>query len=52
LRFGVVAGTLSVLAAEGTIDDETARASLVAGGANGKQFERVWDRFAAEPAEA
>ena len=52
LRFGVVAGALSVLAAEGAIDDETARASLVAAGGNGKKFERMWERFAAQPAEA
>ena len=48
LRFGVVAGALSVLASEGAIDEETARASLVAAGGTGKKFERMWDRFAAE----
>jgi HD-like signal output (HDOD) protein len=52
LRFGVVAGALSVLAAEGAIDEETARASLVAAGGNGKKFDRMWERFAAQPAEA
>jgi HD-like signal output (HDOD) protein len=52
LRFGVVAGALSVLAAEGAIDDETARASLVAAGGSGKKFDRMWERFAAQPAEA
>ncbi|HUO69023.1 MAG TPA: HDOD domain-containing protein [Gammaproteobacteria bacterium] len=50
LRFGVVAGALSVLAAEGVIDEETARASLVAAGGSGKKFERMWERFAAQPA--
>jgi HD-like signal output (HDOD) protein len=50
LRFGVVAGALSVLAAEGAIDDEAARASLVAAGGSGKKFERMWERFAAQPA--
>ncbi len=50
LRFGVVAGALSVLAAEGAIDDVAARASLVAAGGNGKKFERMWERFAAQPA--
>jgi HD-like signal output (HDOD) protein len=50
LRFGVVAGALSVLAAEGAIDDETARASLVAAGGSGKKFERMWERFAAQTA--
>jgi HD-like signal output (HDOD) protein len=49
LRFGVVAGALSVLAAEGAIDEETARASLVAAGGSGKKFERMWERFAAQP---
>jgi HD-like signal output (HDOD) protein len=48
LRFGVVAGALSVLAAEGAIDEETARASLVAAGGSGKKFERMWERFAAQ----
>jgi HD-like signal output (HDOD) protein len=48
LRFGVVAGALSVLAAEGAIDDETARASLVAAGGSGKKFDRMWERFAAQ----
>jgi HD-like signal output (HDOD) protein len=52
LRFGVVAGALSVLAAEGAIDDDTARASLVAAGGNGQKFDRMWERFAAQPAEA
>ncbi len=52
LRFGVVAGALSVLAAEGAIDDEIARASLVAAGGSGKKFDRMWERFAAQPAEA
>jgi hypothetical protein len=47
LRFGVVAGALSVLASEGAIDEETARASLVAAGGTGKKFERMWDRFTA-----
>jgi HD-like signal output (HDOD) protein len=50
LRFGVVAGALSVLAAEGAIDDDAARASLVAAGGSGKKFERMWERFAAQPA--
>jgi hypothetical protein len=48
LRFGVVAGALSVLASEGAIDEATARASLVAAGGTGKKFERMWDRFTAE----
>jgi HD-like signal output (HDOD) protein len=50
LRFGVVAGALSVLASEGAIDEETARASLVAAGGTGKKFERMWDRFTAQAA--
>jgi HD-like signal output (HDOD) protein len=48
LRFGVVAGALSVLVTEGEIDDDTARASLVAAGGSGKKFERMWERFAAQ----
>ena len=48
LRFGVVAGALSVLASEGAIDEATARASLVAAVGTGKKFERMWDRFTAQ----
>jgi HD-like signal output (HDOD) protein len=48
LRFGIVTGALSVLASEGAIDEETARASLVAAGGTGKKFERMWDRLTAE----
>src|SRR5499427_89657 len=48
LRFGVVAGALSVLASEAAIDDDTARASLVAAGGSGKKFERMWERFTAQ----
>ena len=48
LRFGAVAGALSVLAAEGAIEDGTARASLVAAGGTGKKFERMWERFSAQ----
>ena len=48
LRFGVVAGALSILAAEGAIEDGTARASLVAAGGAGKKFERMWERFSAQ----
>jgi HD-like signal output (HDOD) protein len=49
LRFGVVAGALSVLAANGLIDEETARASLVAHGGSGQKFERMWARLTAAP---
>jgi HD-like signal output (HDOD) protein len=48
LRFGVVAGALSVLAVGGVIDDGTACASLVAAGGSGKKFERMWERFSAQ----
>jgi HD-like signal output (HDOD) protein len=48
LRFGVVAGALSVLAAENVIDDGTARASLIAAGGTGRKFERMWERFSAQ----
>jgi HD-like signal output (HDOD) protein len=51
LRFGVVAGALSVLAQNGAIDDATARASLIAAGGTGKKFERMWERFAARVAD-
>jgi hypothetical protein len=52
LRFGVVAGALSVLAAHDLIDDETARVSLVAHGGSGQKFERMWERLTARAAEA
>jgi HD-like signal output (HDOD) protein len=48
LRFGMVAGALSVLRANGVVDDETARASLTAAGGTGKKFERMWERLTAE----
>jgi len=50
LRFGVVAGALSVLAANGLIDEETARVSLVAAGGSGPKFERMWERLAPQVA--
>jgi hypothetical protein len=52
LRFGMVAGALSVLRANGVVDDETARASLTAAGGTGKKFERMWERLTAEAAAA
>jgi hypothetical protein len=47
LRFGLVAGALSVVAANDLIDEETARVSLVAAGGTGQKFERMWERLAA-----
>jgi HD-like signal output (HDOD) protein len=53
LRFGIVAGALALLKANGIVDDETARVSLVAHGGSGQKFERMWSRLAAsEAAEA
>jgi HD-like signal output (HDOD) protein len=47
LRFGLVAGALSVLRSNGVIDDEIGRASLVAAGGIGLKFDRMWERFGA-----
>jgi HD-like signal output (HDOD) protein len=47
LRFGLVAGALSVLRANGAIDDETARASLAAAGGVGPKIDRMWERLGA-----
>jgi HD-like signal output (HDOD) protein len=52
LRFGIVAGALSMLASKGLVDDQTARASLIAAGGNGRKFERMWERLSAEAAAA
>jgi hypothetical protein len=45
LRFGLVAGALSVLRANGVIDDAVGLASLAAAGGRGARFERMWERF-------
>jgi HD-like signal output (HDOD) protein len=47
LRFGLVAGALSVLSSHGAIEDETARASLAAAGGFGPKFDRMWERLGA-----
>jgi HD-like signal output (HDOD) protein len=47
LKFGLVAGALAVLEANGTIDADTGLASLVAAGGIGPKFERLWGRFTA-----
>lgn len=45
VKFGLVAGALSVLEANGSIDADTGLASLVAAGGLGPKFERMWERF-------
>ncbi|MBX5462820.1 MAG: HDOD domain-containing protein [Steroidobacteraceae bacterium] len=45
LRFGRFIGALAVLNTRGIIDDEAARAALLANGAAGAHFERMWERL-------
>jgi hypothetical protein len=47
LKFGLVAGALAVLEANGVIDADTGLASLVAAGGIGPKFERLWARSTA-----
>jgi HD-like signal output (HDOD) protein len=49
LRFGRFIGALAVLNTKGIIDDDAAKAALLANGAAGAHFERIWERLAAKP---
>jgi HD-like signal output (HDOD) protein len=49
VRFGLVAGALSVLETHAIIDDRTAVASLAAAGGGGQRFDRMWARFRQPP---
>jgi HD-like signal output (HDOD) protein len=49
LRFGRFIGALAVLNAKGVISDEAAQASLLASGASGAHFERIWERLTGKP---
>jgi HD-like signal output (HDOD) protein len=49
LRFGRYFGALAVLNAKGIVDDDAANASMLANGASGAHFERIWERLAAKP---
>lgn len=49
LRFGLLAGALSVLDTNDVIDDDTGLASLAAAGGIGPRFERMWARFSQHP---
>jgi HD-like signal output (HDOD) protein len=50
LRFGRFIGALAVLNAKGILDDETAKAALLANGAAGAHFERIWERLTGKSA--
>ncbi|HET8699589.1 MAG TPA: HDOD domain-containing protein [Gammaproteobacteria bacterium] len=52
LKFGLVAGALAVLEANGAIDADTGLASLVAAGGIGPKFERWWTRCIARREDA
>ncbi|HEU4624416.1 MAG TPA: HDOD domain-containing protein [Steroidobacteraceae bacterium] len=52
LRFGRFVGALAVLNAKGVITDDAARAALLANGASGAHFERIWERLTGKPAKA
>jgi HD-like signal output (HDOD) protein len=49
LRFGRFIGALAVLNAKGVISDDVAHASLLASGATGAHFERIWERLTGKP---
>lgn len=49
LRFGRFIGALAVLNAKGIVDDDAARAALLANGASGAHFERMWERLTHKP---
>jgi hypothetical protein len=51
LRFGRFIGALAVLNAKGIIDDDAARAALLASGASGAHFERIWERLTGKPSK-
>jgi hypothetical protein len=45
VRFGLIAGALSVLKANELIDDDVGLASLAEAGGSGPRFERLWERL-------
>jgi HD-like signal output (HDOD) protein len=49
LYFGRVIGALALLNANERVNDETAKASMLAAGATAFQFERIWTRLAGKP---
>ena len=48
VHFGRLVGARAVLHANGRIDDNTAKASVLASGASASQFERIWPRLTAQ----
>ncbi len=50
LRFGLLAGALSVLQSNGVIEPDVGLKSLAAAGGSGPRFERMWERFTASAA--
>jgi HD-like signal output (HDOD) protein len=51
LYFGRLIGALAVLRANERVNDETAKASMLASGAAEFQFERIWARLIGKPAQ-
>jgi HD-like signal output (HDOD) protein len=49
LRFGRFVGALAMLNAKGVVSDDAANASLLANGASGAHFERIWERLTGKP---
>ncbi|MEJ1960523.1 MAG: HDOD domain-containing protein [Gammaproteobacteria bacterium] len=49
LKFGRFIAALAILRNKGLIDEETAKASLQAGGGSGAHFERIWNRLTGKP---
>ena len=50
LRFGRFLGALAVLNAKGIVDDGAAKAAMLANGATGAHFERIWERLTGKTA--
>ncbi|HEY8509336.1 MAG TPA: HDOD domain-containing protein [Steroidobacteraceae bacterium] len=49
LRFGRLVGALAALRAHDLVNDDVARASMIASGASGPTFERIWARLTGQP---
>ncbi|MEP7245304.1 MAG: HDOD domain-containing protein [Gammaproteobacteria bacterium] len=49
LRFGRYMGALAMLNLKGIVSDDAAKASMLANGASGAHFERMWERLTSKP---
>lgn len=51
LKFGRFMGALAVLNAKGIVKDDEAKAAMLANGASGAHFERIWERLTGKPSK-